>query len=91
MQKWSVRTTVTLEDHLFVEAKVAAARAHMSFGALVEEALRSYLLRSAHRGAQPARSIPVAHSGGIRPGVDLDDSSMMLDMLDDERTLHEMR
>lgn len=76
-----MRTTVRLDEHLLAEAKRHAAESGMTLTAVLEQALRESLAR---RGAQ-AKSRPVrlktVKGGGVRPGVDLDDSAALLDLM----------
>ena len=73
-----MRTTVTLPDHLYVEARRLAAQRKTSLTALLEEALRT-LLADAHRQPEtPAGgALPFMDGGKPRPGVDLSDTSAL--------------
>lgn len=76
-----MRTTIRLADSLLLEAKREAARCGMTLTAIIEESLRTRLART-----QDARRTRVRLSttgrGGLRPGVDLDDSAALLDVMD---------
>jgi hypothetical protein len=76
-----MRTTVSIDDQLLVEVKTLAARTGKTLSAMVEDALRQSL---AKRGS--ARSVPLPllthDGGGLQPGVDLDDTSALLDLMD---------
>jgi plasmid stability protein len=77
-----VRTTINLDDALLAEAKQVAARTGRSLAAVVEDALR----QSLHQRRQPTRraiELPVFGEGGTRPGVDLDDSAALLDVMEE--------
>jgi hypothetical protein len=79
-----MRTTVRLDEGLLREAKAAAAREGETLTALIERGLRLALAR--RRGGRRGRRItlPVSRAtGGTRPGVDLDRSSAVLDLLDE--------
>lgn len=77
-----MRTTVRLDDHLLRRAKAAAAESGQTLTALIEDALREKLTP---RPASPRRKrvrLPTYRGEGLRPGVDLDDSASLLDLMD---------
>jgi hypothetical protein len=76
-----MRTTINLDDDLLAEAKQVAARTGRTLAAVVEDALRESLHRR-HRLARRAVDLPVFGEGGVQPGVDLDDSAALLDLMD---------
>ena len=79
-----MRTTIRVDEELLAEAKAYAARQHRSLTSLIEEALRLRLTELEAQRQQPRTSLPVSRAGGgIRPGVDLDDSAALLDLLDE--------
>ena len=76
-----MRTTIRLDDALLAEAKQVAARTGRSLTAVVEDALRESLHRR-HETARRAVELPVFGEGGTQPGVDLDDSAALLDLME---------
>ena len=76
-----MRTTINLDDALLAEAKQVAARTGRSLTAVVEDALRESLHRR-HRTVRRAVELPVFGAGGVQPGVDLDDSAALLDLME---------
>jgi plasmid stability protein len=77
------RTTVRLDEHLLAQAKEYAARHRRSFTAVVEDALRALLAQR----KKPIKSrrgrvkLPVSkQTGGLRPGVDLENRDQMWDL-----------
>jgi len=78
-----MRTTINLDDVLLAEAKQVAARTGRSLSAVVEDALRESLHRR-HQSARRAVELPTFGEGGVRPGVDLDDSAALLDVMEDD-------
>jgi hypothetical protein len=77
-----MRTTVRLDDHLLAEAKKQAARSGKTLTAVLEDALRESLARrSAAAKARPV-SLKTVRGGGVRRGVDLDDSASLLDVME---------
>lgn len=49
---------------------------------VIEGALRVELSRSSPAGSTPPVDLPTFGSGGVLPGVDLDDTSALLDRMD---------
>lgn len=77
-----MRTTVRLDPHLLGEAKRQAADSGRTLTAVLEDALRESLARRGKATkARPLR-LKVVKGGGVRPGVDLDDSASLLDLMD---------
>ena len=77
-----MRTTVDLADHLLIRAKKLAAAERTTLTAVLEDSLRLYfasLPEPAKR--KPGRPrLPVAHGGKPLPGVNLNDTSALLDV-----------
>jgi hypothetical protein len=78
-----MRTTINIDDTLLAEAKQVAARTGRSLTDVVEDALRESLHRR-HRPARRAVELPVFGEEGLQPGVDLDDSAALLDLMDED-------
>ena len=78
-----MRTTVRLEDGLLNRAKEEARRRGETLTSLIERGLRLVLATTNRRAARRRVRLPVSRAGGgTRPGVDLDDTSAVLDRLD---------
>jgi hypothetical protein len=78
-----MRTTVRLDPALMAKAKEEAARRGETLTALIERGLRLVLARPARPGSKAAVRIPVSSArGGTRPGIDLDNSAVLLDVLE---------
>jgi hypothetical protein len=77
-----MRTTVRLPDDLMHKVKVRAAEEGQTLTWIIEEALKVYLIRS--RPAPRKRiGLPVSKaSGGTLPGVDLNSSSDLEDLME---------
>ena len=86
-----MRTTVTLDDRLYAQARVRAAQDGRSVGSVIEEALRAYLLTSAAAATVELKPLPVFDGGGPVPGVDLDDMSSVYAVLDEGLPVDELR
>ena len=81
-----MRTTVRLEDGLLKQAKLEAERRGTTLTALIEQGLRLALRRPQARPSDRRVTLPVSRAGGgTLPGVDLDDTSALLDRMDDRR------
>lgn len=77
-----MRTTVRLDERLLREAKALAVRERRTLTAVLDEALRQFLAR---RSAAPKRApveLLVFGSGGLRPGVDLDDTAALIELME---------
>ena len=75
-----MRTTVKIDDALLVEAKTRAAMSGRTLNQIVEDALRAAFAR--RPAGDPPVDLPVFAGGRLMPGVDLDDSAALLDLMD---------
>jgi hypothetical protein len=79
---WWMRTTIRLDDYLLEEARTVAAASGRTLTELIEDALREALARR-RRGAGRARlALRTFNGNGPRPGVELDHSAALLDLMD---------
>jgi predicted transcriptional regulator len=77
-----MRTTINLPDELLRALKKQAAERGTTLTALIEDALRASLARKhAHRRAARVR-LKTYGRGGLLPGVDLDGTASLLDLMD---------
>jgi hypothetical protein len=77
-----MRTTIRIDEQLLREAKELAARSGRSLTSIIEDALRESLSRQRDSGGRgPVRLVTFAGKG-LRPGVDLDDSASLLDLME---------
>jgi hypothetical protein len=79
-----MRTTIDIPEPLLREAKERAARRGSTLGQVVEDALRSSFLSIDATAEEEPVQLPTYGEGGVLPGVDLDDSAALLDLM--ERT-----
>jgi hypothetical protein len=86
-----MRTTVTIDDSLYANAKVHAAQSGRGVGAVIEDALRDYLERATSAHASDFVPLPTMRSGGVRPGIDLNDMSSVYELLDEGEGLNALR
>lgn len=76
-----MRTTITVDDALLVEIKTSAAKTGRTMNQVVIDAIRAGLTRADQPRGGPI-NLPVFHGGHLQPGVDLDDSAALLDLMD---------
>jgi hypothetical protein len=79
-----MRTTVDLPDDLLSEAKERAVREGRSLSDVVGDAVRSSFARTA-TAVREAVELPTFDGDGLQPGVDLDDSAALSDLMDRDR------
>ena len=84
-----MRTTIRLDDDLLTAAKKLAVESGRTLTAVIEDALRqTFSRRKASGNAAPAK-LPVALGGGVlQPGVDLDDSAALLELMESSDAPH---
>jgi Ribbon-helix-helix protein, copG family len=78
-----MRTTIRMDDALLAQAKSEAIRTGRTLTQVIEDAVRESLARAA--AAEPSRSpvlLPTFAGGGLQPGVDLDSSASLGDLMD---------
>ena len=81
-----MRTTVRLDDALLDRAKREAERRGETLTSLIERGLRLVLANPEKRPHRRHVEIPVCREGGgTLPGVDLDDSAALLDIIEGRR------
>jgi len=77
-----MRTTVRLDDELLAAAKRLAVETGRTLTAVIEDALRRELgRRDEAGGARP--ELPTFRGRGLQPGVDLDDTAALLDLMEE--------
>jgi hypothetical protein len=77
-----MRTTIRLDDRLLAEAKKRAAEKGTTLTALIEDSLREALARRARPVQRKRLRMITFGEGGLQPGIDLDDTSSLLDRMD---------
>ncbi len=79
-----VRTTIRLDDRLLRDLKKHAAARGRTLTAVIEDAVRQFLTRTAAGDGRP-KPPPfrvTTFKGRLRPGVDLDDSAALIDLME---------
>ncbi len=77
-----VNTTIRLDDRPLRRLRKYAAIRGRTLTAVIEDAVRQYLARTAAGDGRP-KAPPfrmITFKGRLRPGVDLDDSAALLDL-----------
>ena len=77
-----MRTTVNLDDQLLGDAKLLARQTGRTLTAVIEDALRERLARRHASAACGITRLPTVTGDGLLPGVDLDNSADLRDLLD---------
>ena len=76
-----MRTTIRIDEQLLKEAKQLAARRGKTLTAVIEDALRASLARQRDPGRNEPVRLVTFPGKGLLPGVDLDDSAALLDLM----------
>ena len=77
-----MRTTIRLDDQLLAEIKRVAQESGQTMTAIIEEALRHRLAQRKQIRNQPKTKLITVSGNGLQPGVDLDDSATLLDLME---------
>lgn len=81
----ATRTTITIDEDLLADVKVDAARTGRSLSEWIAESARERLARRTSAASRQPVRLPVdTIGGGLRPGVDLDNSAALYDLLDED-------
>ncbi len=85
-----MRTTVALPEQLLKMARRSARARGLTLGGLVEAALRRELARPTGPTSSP--EVPVFRGGtGVRPGIDVTSNRALLEALDENSRLEQLR
>ncbi|EAR21998.1 type II toxin-antitoxin system VapB family antitoxin [Nitrococcus mobilis] len=77
-----MRTTLNIDDQLLLRAKAQAAVSGVTLAQLIEDALRESLSRRERVEERGRVRIITAKGTGTRPGIDLDHSPSLLDIME---------
>lgn len=77
-----MRTTIRLDDLLLAEVKKLAAETGRTLTRIIEEALRETLARRRRHDRRSLVRLKTFRGKGTLPGVDLDDSGALRDLMD---------
>ena len=82
-----MRTTLSLDDNLLKRAKELSARTNQTLTSIIETALRSLLNGRPENEIESSVKLHTFKGRGLQPGVDLDDSSALLDLMERDDSL----
>jgi Arc/MetJ family transcription regulator len=77
-----MRTTIRIDDQLLAEAKAQAAQSGRTLNDIVEDALRESLARRSRSTREGPVELPTFSGSRLQPGVDLDDSSALVELME---------
>lgn len=78
-----MRTTIRLNDNFLRQVKREAEKRGETLTSMIEQGLRLLLAGTRQAPSRTRVRIPVSRArGGVLPGVDLDDSSALLDRME---------
>jgi hypothetical protein len=79
-----MRALLEIDEDLLAAAEREATRRGQSLSALVALALSAFVapLRRSERGPQRRVDLPTFRGQGLRPGVNLDDSAALLELME---------
>lgn len=83
-----MRTTLNLDDDLIRAAKDKAHTEGTTLTSVIEQALRALLSDRQKPTERQRYEVPVISTGPMMPGVDLDDSAGLLEILESDGTWH---
>lgn len=78
-----MRTTIHLPDPLLAQARRRAIETGRTLTAVIEDALRESLAVKRTRGKLSPVHLTTFGGTGLQPGVDLDDSAALLDVMEE--------
>jgi hypothetical protein len=77
-----MRITTRVDDDLLTRARELAIGSGRTLTAVIEDALRAALARNRGGRRRERTELPTFGSGGVRPGVDLDNAASLLDVVE---------
>jgi hypothetical protein len=77
-----MRTTVRLDEDSLSRVKQLAAEERTTLTAVLEQALREMLARRKQRHGGVRVALPTFKGEGLQPGVDLDDTSSLRELME---------
>lgn len=77
-----MRTTIRIDNQLLSEVKQLAVQTGQTLTAIIEDALRQMLARRQQIAQRPPVKLITVTGNGPQPGVDLDDSAALLELME---------
>ncbi len=78
----NMRTTIRIDDVILTSAKRVALSRNISLTKLIEEALREKISTGQSKNRKQKVKIVTVNGNGLQPGIDIDDSALLLDIMD---------
>lgn len=78
---WCMRVTMNFDDELLRRLKKRKAKLGLTVTAQVQDAVRMYLA-NCEEAPRPETDLPVFHGSGVLPGIDLNNSAALLDVME---------
>lgn len=73
-----------MDDHLYSQIREFAAQRNMTITAVIEDALRLMLANQKVMRERPRVYVTTVDGEGLLPGVDLDDSAALLELMESD-------
>jgi predicted transcriptional regulator len=86
-----MRVTVRLDDELWKQAKSVAVDTGRTLSSVVGDALRMSLARQAANQRKRVKLTISDGAGGLMPGVDINNSASLLDLMDEGLDIEKLR
>lgn len=88
-----MRTTIRLDERLLGEVKAVAAQERRTLTSVIDDALRQFLARRAasRKRREPVELAVLSGGGGLRPGVDLNDTAALLAIMEGGTPVERLR
>ena len=83
-----MRTTIRLDDELLSRAKEVAGKTNRTLTSVIEDALRQHLAQEQAVAERDPVRLTTVNGMGTLPGVDLDDSAALLDLMEGAHDPH---
>ena len=77
-----MRTTINVDDQLLMQAKAQATTLGVTLAQLIEDALRASLMRCENVEHRKRVRLITMQGTGTRPGIDLDNSHSLLEIME---------
>ncbi|MCC6607762.1 MAG: ribbon-helix-helix protein, CopG family [Anaerolineae bacterium] len=78
-----MRTTIRIDENLLKRTKQLAVKRGKTLTAVIEDSLRETLARQEENNQRESVKLPVFAGQGLQPGVNLDDSAALLDLMEE--------
>ena len=78
-----MRTTIKLDDELLKQLKAVALESRRTMNEVVEDACREFIYRRKVVRSRPRVKLTISYGeGGVFPGIDINNSAALLDIMD---------